>query len=212
MPANNNKSWKLILASASPRRKELLGHTKVPFSIETIATDEVSNESNPCSFALDVARQKGHVLCESLAKVPTVVVSADTVVALNGKIYGKPRDHDEARQFLSELAGKTHQVHTAVCLHYWHQERWKRIEHVETTEVDFQPLNVRLLEDYVSSGDSLDKAGAYGIQGQALTFIHGVRGCYANVVGFPLARFCSMMEQDFLKQIGEQGPWQNLFS
>jgi len=210
MPANNKK-WQLILASGSPRRRELLGHTKVPFEVKTIPTKEESNETNPCSFALEIARQKGVVLCETLTPAATVVVSADTVVALNGKIYGKPRDRDEAREFLTELAGRTHQVHTAVCLHYGWKESWKRLEHVETTEVDFNPLVPRLLEDYLLTGDSLDKAGAYGIQGQALTFIHEVRGCYANVVGFPLARFCSMMEQDFMKQIGEQGPWQNLF-
>jgi septum formation protein len=208
---DNNKKWQIILASGSPRRRELLGHVSVPFVVQTIPTDEVSHETNPCSFALAIARQKGVVLCETLTPSSVVVVSADTVVALNGKIYGKPRDTQEARQFLTELAGRTHQVHTAVCLHYgWHGQ-WERIEHVETTEVDFNPLNPRLLEDYLATGDSLDKAGAYGIQGQALTFIHEVRGCYANVVGFPLARFCSMMEQDFMKQIGEQGPWQNLF-
>ncbi len=212
MPSNNNQSWKLILASASPRRRELLGHTMVPFQVMTIATDEASEETNPCSFALAVARQKGEVLCETLPLESSVVISADTVVALNGKIYGKPRDREEARHFLTELAGKTHQVHTAVCLHFWHQDRWKRIEHVETTEVDFRSLDERLLQDYLATDDSLDKAGAYGIQGQALTFILQIRGCYANVVGFPLARFCSMMEQDFTKQIGEQGPWQNLFS
>lgn len=208
---DNNKKWQLILASGSPRRRELLGHTKVPFVVQTIPTDEVSHETNPCSFALEIARQKGVVLCETLTPSLMVVVSADTVVALNGKVYGKPRDTQEARQFLTELAGRTHQVHTAVCLHYAWLGQWKRIEHVETTEVDFNPLNTRLLEDYLATGDSLDKAGAYGIQGQALTFIHEVRGCYANVVGFPLARFCSMMEQDFMKQIGVQGPWQNLF-
>ena len=208
---DNNKKWQLILASGSPRRRELLGHVSVPFVVQTIPTDEVSHETNPCSFALEIARQKGVVLCETLTPSSVVVVSADTVVALNGKIYGKPRDTQEARQFLTELAGRTHQVHTAVCLLYGWLGQWERIEHVETTEVDFNPLNPRLLEDYLATGDSLDKAGAYGIQGQALTFIHEVRGCYANVVGFPLARFCSMMEQDFMKQIGVQGPWQNLF-
>jgi septum formation protein len=208
---DNNKKWQLILASGSPRRRELLGHTRVPFVVQTIPTEEVSGEKDPCSFALEIARQKGAVLCDTLSPSSVVIVSADTVVALNGKIYGKPRDTQEARQFLTELAGRTHQVHTAVCLHYGWLGEWKRLEHVESTEVDFNPLVPRLLEDYLATGDSLDKAGAYGIQGQALTFIHEVRGCYANVVGFPLARFCSMMEQDFLKQIGEQGPWQNLF-
>jgi septum formation protein len=208
---DNNRKWQLILASSSPRRRELLGHTKVPFRIETIPTDEVSEASDPRTYALEIARQKGAVLCGTLQAQSVVVVSADTVVALNGKIYGKPRDTSEARQFLTELADHTHQVHTAVCLHFGWQGQWKRIDHVETTEVGFMSLSPRLLEDYLATGDSLDKAGAYGIQGQALTFIRDVRGCYANVVGFPLARFCSMMEQDFLQQIGEQGPWQNLF-
>ena len=211
MRDKNKSPWKLILASSSPRRRELLGHTQVPFEILTIPTNEESHELDPRAFALDVARQKGVVVCESLKAQSSVVISADTVVALEGKIYGKPQGIEDARRILTELAGQTHQVHTGLCIHFWQNQSWKRIEHVETTEVDFLPLNQQLLESYLSTRDSLDKAGAYGIQGQALTFISGIRGCYANVVGFPLFRFCSLMEDDFLNQISNEGPWQNLF-
>jgi len=205
-------TWKLILASSSPRRKELLSHTKVPFTIKVIPTEETSSETEPALFALDVARQKGEALKSHVTENKTLVISADTVVALSKHILGKPRDTKEARDFLQLLSGSVHQVHTGLCLHVLHDGVWSLLELVETSEVRFNVIQERLLEDYLASGDALDKAGAYGIQGQALTFINRVEGCYSNVVGFPLAKFCQMMQEDFLRMTGEHGPWQNLFS
>jgi septum formation protein len=204
-------TWQLILASSSPRRKELLSHTKVPFTIKVIPTEEVSSETEPALFALDVARQKGEALLNSVARDKTLVVSADTVVALDKRILGKPRDTKEARDFLQLLSGGSHHVHTGLCLQVYMNGTWSLLELVETSKVRFNVIPERLLEDYLASGDALDKAGAYGIQGQALTFISSVEGCYSNVVGFPLAKFCQMMQEDFLRMTGEQGPWQNLF-
>ncbi|MBY0516000.1 MAG: Maf family protein [Bacteriovoracaceae bacterium] len=207
----DNNKWQLILASASPRRKELLGYTKLNFQIITKSIDEVSHQTDPRLFALDVAKKKGEAVAQGLIPSRQVVISADTVVALHGKLFGKPSDENEARRFLLELSGKVHEVHTAVVLHVYFKHKWHAIEHVETTHVEFLKIDPRLLEDYLASGDSLDKAGGYGIQGQAQTFIKSLNGSYSNVVGFPLSVFCEMMASQFIHLIEEKGPWQNLF-
>lgn len=209
MPANSKYS--LILASSSPRRRELLGHTRVPFTILTKHTEEHSDASDPRRYVLEIAQQKGQVVCDGISDDNVVVVSADTIVELEGKILGKPRDKAEAEKFLRELSGCEHNVHTAVVVKVKLAGVWRELSHVESTRVEFYPINERLLADYVQSGDALDKAGAYGIQGQALTFIARIEGCYANVVGFPLSQFCLMMDGDFRKIIGGDKPWQDYF-
>jgi septum formation protein len=207
----DSNKWEMILASSSPRRKELLGYTKINFQIITKSIDEVSLHTDPRLFALDVAKKKGEAVAQTLIASKQVVISADTVVAMNGKIFGKPADTSEARTFLKELSGKTHEVHTALVLHIYFKNQWHVIEHVETTYVDFARIDPRLLEDYLASGDSLDKAGGYGIQGQAQTFIKNLKGSYSNVVGFPLSVFCEMMASQFIYLVEEKRAWQNLF-
>ncbi|MFN9115294.1 MAG: nucleoside triphosphate pyrophosphatase, partial [Bacteroidota bacterium] len=189
----------------------LLGHTRVPFTILTKHTEEHSEASDPRRYVLEIAQQKGQVVCEGVTDERVVVVSADTIVEQQGKIFGKPRDNFEAEQFLRELSGREHNVHTAVVVKVRISGKWCEISHVESTIVQFHQINERLLSDYVQSGDALDKAGAYGIQGQALTFIARINGCYANVVGFPLSKFCLMMDRDFRKMIGGDKPWQDYF-
>lgn len=201
-----NKRFRLVLASQSPRRKELLGHTRVPFDVIVSHANEDSEEKNPSVFALEIALRKGESVAATLS-AGHAVVSSDTVVALEGKIYGKPRDIAEARQVLLELSGRTHQVHTAIALLIAGQT----FTHVETTEVTFLPIAPKLLENYLASGDSLDKAGAYGIQGQGLTFIASLKGDYAAVMGFPLAAFCAMMENVVRPKLGWSSPWQDYF-
>ena len=209
MPANNN--WKLVLASASPRRKELLGHTGAPFVIKVVPTEEKSLAKNPRDFVLDVARQKGVAVCEHLAATSHVVVSSDTIVALGNTIYGKPTDQSDAKRILRELSGKQHEVHTAVCIHVSMQNQWRVVEFVETTKVEFIHLSDDMIAQYVASGDPMDKAGAYGIQGGAQAFVARIEGSYTSVVGFPLAQFCAKMEQEFCSLIGGPGPWQKYF-
>lgn len=206
MPNNNN--WKLVLGSKSPRRKELLERLGVPFEIKTCEIEEKSSIKDPKGFALDIAEQKAHAISVTLNDAKKVIVSCDTVVALNQKIYGKPRNAQEAKQFLTELSGKTHSVHTGLVI-----ISGKSIHrHVETTEVSFEVIPPILLDRYIRSGDSLDKAGGYGIQGEALAFIKSINGCYATVVGFPLAHFCVMMDKEFGARQGWDQPWQNYFS
>jgi septum formation protein len=199
--------WKLVLASQSPRRRELLARAGAPFVVLTSSGEEYSASTDPRTFALEIARRKGEEVRAGLTAERHVVVSADTVVAVGNRILGKPRDADEAREFLQLMATRRHEVHTAVVLHIGERGAWREVAHVETTRVVFGELSPYLLERYVASADPLDKAGAYGIQGDALAFVTGIEGCYGNVMGFPLARFCAMMDAE--EAWGT--PWQRYF-
>lgn len=194
---------KLILASASPRRKELLGHLRLPFQIVTKNIPEESDHTDPVKFSQEISEMKGQAvfadyLSDDASSV--LVVSADTIVCLGKKIYGKPANVDEARQFLNELSGQSHSVFTAVTLNLKMGKTTLTHSFVEESKVTFNHISESLMERYLVTGDSLDKAGAYGIQGPSLTFISRVEGDYANVVGFPLSRFvleCEMLLKPF---------------
>jgi septum formation protein len=140
-----------------------------------------------------------------------LVVSADTIVSLKGRIYGKPRDRSEARTFLTELSGQTHSVFTAVSMHLYFQQTAYKSSFVEETKVTFNKISNDLMERYLDTGDSLDKAGAYGIQGPSLTFVSKVEGDYANVVGFPLARFILEARHFLNPFFPHEDIWSNLF-
>jgi septum formation protein len=190
---------KLILASASPRRKELLGHLKLPFEVSAKNIEEYSPQKDPKGYCQDISEQKGSAVFadwkNSLHDV--LVVSADTIVCLDDKIFGKPSHISEARDFLNQLSGHTHSVFTAVTLNLKIQNQMITHSFVEESRVTFNPITPSLMELYLSTGDSLDKAGAYGIQGPSLTFISRIEGDYANVVGFPLSRFVLECEKIF---------------
>lgn len=210
-----NSKIKFILASASPRRKELIGHLKVPFEIMTLNIPEESNHADPLIYSQEIATAKGDaVFKELLLKSPDAslfVVSADTIVCLNGKIYNKPRDRDEARVFLNELSGKSHSVFTAVTINLSFDGKTSSHSFVEESKVTFNKISHALMERYLDTGDSLDKAGAYGIQGPSLTFISKVEGDYANVVGFPLSRFVLESEKFLKEKFPKEDLWLNLF-
>lgn len=191
---------KLILASKSPRRKELLGYLNIPFEIDSCDIDEVSSHDDPKLYCEDIAEQKGRAVLykkiqESAAK-NFFVISSDTIVFLEGKIYGKPTDKEDAKRILLELSGKTHTVFTAVTFFFHDPETGAVRTHSfsEETEVTFATITKDLLVEYIQTGDSLDKAGAYGIQGPSLTFISDLKGSYSNVVGFPLNRVVDEMK------------------
>ncbi len=207
MPAKT-ADWKLILASQSPRRRELLARAGVPFTVRVSQGEENSAAADPRRFAEEIALRKGVEVRSHLPAERHLVVSADTVVAIDGDVLGKPRDAAEARTFLQRLAGRSHEVHTAVVLHIGDGGVWRERSHVETTVVEFTAIDPFLLERYVASGDPFDKAGGYGIQGDALAFVNGIRGCYGNVMGFPLARFCAMMDAED----AWARPWQHSFT
>lgn len=203
----------LILASASPRRKELLGHLNLPFQIMTSNVPEVSDSADPVVYASDIARLKGLAIYEKLKneKSNHLIVSADTIVVFKDKIYGKPQNKEEARLFLSELAGNTHSVFTAVSMILNHDNKMSEISFVDESQVSFNTIPPVLMQNYLDTEDSLDKAGAYGIQGPSLTFISKVEGSYSNVVGFPLSRFIDECQTFFLKHFPQEASWFNLF-
>lgn len=184
-----NNKYHLILGSQSPRRKELLSWLNLSFLILTADLDEISYERDPTSYALDLASQKAHAVFKKTQEITNpFIISSDTIVVLDGKIYGKPKDKIEARDILLELSNHTHQVITAVSFLFKEIATGKTREHLffDLTEVTFNEITSDLMDNYISTGDSLDKAGAYGIQGSSLTFISKVNGSYSNVVGFPL--------------------------
>lgn len=205
---------KFILASASPRRKELVGHLKIPFEIITSNVTEESHHESPEDFCRHIAQIKGEAVVNELLKKgggDLFVVSADTIVALNGKIYGKPRDAQEAESFLSELSGKTHSVFTAVSMVLVRDGKREEVSFVDESKVTFENISRALMDNYLATKDSLDKAGAYGIQGPSLTFISKVEGSYSNVVGFPLSRFVIEAEKFLKKHFPREASWPNLF-
>lgn len=172
----------LILASGSPRRLELLRQIGVEPKVVVSHSNEEKTAVSPAVLVQDNALAKGRDVVQQVGDaVP--VLAADTVVALEGRILGKPGTPEKARAMLHQLSGRTHQVLTGLALFY----QGKVWQHVEITEVTFARLTDREIEQYAATGEPLDKAGAYGIQGRAALFIPSIRGSYSNVVGLPLA-------------------------
>ena len=180
----------LLLASASPRRRELLKQVGYKFEVAAADIDETRRAGeSPEIFVERVARWKGAAL---LQRFPAAtMLSADTTVVLDGDVLNKPVDLAEAKRMLRALAGRTHQVMTAVHVARHHFSRG----HVETTQVTFGAIDEASLQAYLATGDSLDKAGAYGIQGYAARWIPHIEGDYFNVVGLPLAATVALLRE-----------------
>jgi septum formation protein len=175
-------SARLVLASASPRRRELLAQLGVPFDVVVSDVPETAEAGeSPEEFARRVAREKA---AEVACGCPdALVLAADTLVVADGVILGKPRDRADARGMLQSLSGRSHEVLTAVVLRH---PRGTIEELLVRTAVDFRPLAAREIEDYLDSDEPYDKAGAYAVQGLAQRFVVQVRGSYTNVVGLPV--------------------------
>ncbi|MFZ4713478.1 MAG: Maf family nucleotide pyrophosphatase [Bacteriovoracaceae bacterium] len=201
-------SMKLILASQSPRRKELLSHLGLPFTILPSKAEEVSDATDPVAFSLEIALLKGRdILSKIGGDASQLIVSADTIVVHHGVIYGKPKSSEDAYRMLKILSGQTHSVFTSVAILLQDKVRTFTVE----SQVDFVSIPESILLSYLETKDSLDKAGAYGIQGNALTFISELRGSYSNVVGFPLSHFIFEF-RDFLHIDMEKPDWRKQFS
>ncbi len=174
----------LVLASQSPRRKELLDVLGIPFSVVASTVDESLKEGeSPENYAARVARAKGLEVASRVRD--SVVLSADTVVAIDGEILGKPADRNDAIRMLGKLSGREHAVYTAVCL--IEQSTGEIREVVERTRVWFNTLTRTQILDYIDRENVMDKAGAYAIQGFASVYIPKIEGSYSNVMGLPLA-------------------------
>ena len=178
-----NFPFNLVLASTSPRQKELLEQLGFVFHIEVKPVDETPNPMQPPQeVAHSIATQKMDAFCIEDYPANTILISADTVVAIDGKILGKPSSHFEATMMLKSLSGRTHEVITAVCL----KSASKFISFCEVTKVCFSELSDADIEYYIDNYKPFDKAGSYGIQEWiGLGFISAIHGSYTNVVGLP---------------------------
>ena len=173
----------LVLASESPRRRQLLELLGLPFEIATSDVDETPRPDEPdLDYVRRSAREKGEAVAGGMPDA--VVLSADTIVSVDGEILGKPKNADDARRMLRMLSGRQHNVYTAVST--IHATASTRYEGLEDTRVWFRDLDSRLIDDYIRREEFLDKAGAYGIQGFASVFIPRIEGNYANVMGLPM--------------------------
>ncbi|MEP6714218.1 MAG: Maf family protein [Terriglobia bacterium] len=171
----------LILASSSPRRSELLKAAGFDFTVRAASIDEsVLDGENPDAYVLRVATAKARAVSWSPGEI---ILAADTTVAVGGQILGKPSGDNDAVSMLTALSGRRHDVVTGVCL----RENDRLLQECFSTAVWFAPLSDEEIRWYVASGEPMDKAGAYGIQGLAARFVERIDGSYSNVVGLPVA-------------------------
>lgn len=191
---------RIILASASPRRKELLSSVVEGFEILTADTDETVDPSvHPRDAVRMLAERKGYaVLCTDPSLNDAIIISSDTLVEMDGKPLGKPADTHDARRMLSELSGRGHNVHTGIAVRY----KDTLVSGVATTEVAFRAISGQEIDDYIDSGEPMDKAGSYGIQGLGGKFVKEIRGDFDTVVGFSLkllrSLLCEIGKEDVL--------------
>lgn len=211
---------KIILASASPRRRELLTQIGLDFDVVVSETEEKITSTEPAKVVEELSAQKAEAVWEKLRSMTasqgsvtnaerldegsevfepeqtsgettmtdTLVLGADTVVACDGKILGKPADTEAAAAMLTMLQGRGHEVYTGVTILYEENGERKMLTFHEKTTVHFYPMTDAQIREYVATGDPMDKAGAYGIQGFCARYIRGIEGDYNNVVGLPVGR------------------------
>lgn len=180
----------LVLASASPRRRELLQTAGLSFTVHVSQAQEyIEPGTAPTDAVMQLARQKATAVC---AECPDdLVLGADTVVVCDGLILGKPADRADAVRMLRLLSGRTHCVYTGVCL----IQNGQAETFCEKTEVTFYPLTDDEIFAYIDTGEPMDKAGAYGIQGRGCTLVQSICGDYFNVVGLPVAAVCRKLRE-----------------
>jgi len=174
----------LVLGSRSPRRSDILRQAGIPFVVRPMEVDETPLPGEAArDYVTRIARAKAAAAAAGFTADGEIVLGADTTVAIQGEILGKPLDAADARRMLHMLSGRRHDVLTGICL----RSAGRVIEDCSETSVWFAPLSAEEIEDYVASGEPMDKAGAYAIQGLASKFIQRIEGCYFNVMGLPVA-------------------------
>ena len=202
-----DKNLRIILASGSPRRKELLGHLGLNFEVIPSDVEEVTDKVIPREVAIDLAMLKGNDIfnkIESDVSEPKqarpFVIASDTIVVIDQKVLGKPKDREHAKEMLLSLSGRKHDVYTSIFMKsVTSSAQVVEREMCVQTEVEFDIIQDDILNLYLDSKDPYDKAGAYGIQNQGLLFVKEIRGSYSNVVGFPLSDFV----KEFKEFVGE---------
>lgn len=183
----NRNDRDVVLASASPRRKELLRQAGISFRIIISNVKEVITKTKPDEVVEELSFQKAQAVAGRIEN-GILVIGADTVVAMEGQILGKPKDEADAARMLKSLQGRRHQVYTGVT--FYMRKGTKEAYHTfsECTDVEMYPMTDKEIREYVATGEPMDKAGAYGIQGRAGVFVKRISGDYNNVVGLPIAR------------------------
>ena len=193
---------KYILASKSPRRREILEMLGVEFEVITSDADESSDITDPYKLVEELSLRKGMAVKEELlAKgydlCDTVIISSDTIVAIDGEILGKPRDEEDAKRMLRLYSGREHEVVSGICLIGASRQG---VTH-EVTKVTFDEMDEETICNYVRAAKPYDKAGAYAIQGLASAYISGIVGDYFNVVGLPVHRMCLLHREIFKENL-----------
>ena len=189
---------KLILASASPRRREILQNIGVPFTVRVADADESCDLLDAGARVEAIAARKCEAVVAALSAEgslddDTLILAADTLVTLDGAFLGKPCDEADARRMIEALQGRTHAVAGGICLWY----RGRTVTSSELTRVSFAPMSKADVEAYLATGESFGKAGGYAIQGHASRFISGIEGDYFNVVGLPVHRLFKTLAEEF---------------
>ena len=180
---------KLILASQSPRRRELLARMGLDFTVISPRIDEDAfTDPDPAALVRTLSREKALAVARD-QDPETLVIAADTVVVLDGQALGKPGDEADAIAMLSGLSGRSHEVYTGVTV----CQGDRTVSEAECTQVTFRALTQEEIRHYVATGEPMDKAGAYGIQGFGSLLVEGIRGDYFNVVGLPVCRLGRML-------------------
>ena len=183
---------KLILASSSPRRAEILTRKKVKFEIKIPGSyNEEHIFSDPVTHVLEVSRRKAQSVADQVGD--GIILGADTIVVLDGEILGKPKNEDEALLFLKKLGGRMHQVYTGITL--INKPTGKVISDYDLTKVKFNQLDEQKILSYISTGEPMDKAGAYGIQGMGNFLVDHIEGSLDNVIGLPTEKLREMLKQ-----------------
>ncbi len=183
----------IILASASPRRRELLKFITEDFTVKVSDAEEVTD---PALSAEETVKSLAEIKGEAVAEgyPDDTVISADTIVVLDGKILGKPKNEADAFSMLSSLSGRTHEVFTGVCIIHGGEKK----VFAERTEVSFYSLSDEEIRAYIATDEPADKAGAYGIQGKGCTLVKAINGDYNNVVGLPVAKLNRILKENSL--------------
>ena len=187
---------RIILASKSPRRKEILENLGLEFEIIVADADESCDIVDPAKLVMTIAERKGRAVLEGLgdnAVNDTLIIACDTLVYACGEFLGKPRDNDDAARMLAMLSDNSHEVISGLYLYY----KGKEIGRAESTKVFFDKMTERDMQKYIDSGEPSDKAGAYAIQGKASAFIKGIEGDYFNVVGLPAHLLLKTLKEEF---------------
>ena len=185
---------RLILASASPRRKEILNNLGIDFEVITSdAEEKVDSELPPYMIVQELAMLKGADV--ALKNKNGIIISADTIVWFDNKVLGKPTDRENAKNMLKKLSGNVHEVYTGVCV--TDSASGKSISDYEVTKVKFRLLTDDEIDNYINTNEPMDKAGGYGIQGKGCLLVEKIDGDYLNVVGLPAVKLAKILKEEF---------------